>query len=311
MIYSKNSISRYSEETGFIKDNLEKVMRLLDVLDFIFTQSSFKDVLVLKGGTAINLVHTNLKRLSVDIDLDYHGFLDKERAFKDRETITKELDDYMIQQNYGISPKSRGSIALFSRMYRYFTASGNYDYIKVEINFMDRVSLYKTNLSLINIFDKTLTIRTPAIEELFGMKIAAAIDRSKPRDLYDSLFLKEKPEQFNEDMLRKAAVFYLSLDGIFELSDSSFNRIRTINQKDIKRELQPVLKKGEKFNLEEAETIVIEKLKTLLSLEENEWQYLNEFSKGNYNPHLLFDDSVAEIASKHPMAKWRVINIKK
>lgn len=69
MNYSKQYITEVSEQTGFIANNIEKVIRLLDVLDFIFAKSSFKDALSLKGGTAINLLHTNLKRLSVDIYL--------------------------------------------------------------------------------------------------------------------------------------------------------------------------------------------------------------------------------------------------
>lgn len=70
MKYIKNNISEYSEITGFIGSNLEKVIRLLDVLNFVFSKSTFKDKFVLKGGTAINLVYTDLKRLSVDIDLE-------------------------------------------------------------------------------------------------------------------------------------------------------------------------------------------------------------------------------------------------
>lgn len=55
MNYSKQYINGFANKTGFISSNIEKVIRLLDVLDFIFSQSSFKNSLVLKGGTAINL----------------------------------------------------------------------------------------------------------------------------------------------------------------------------------------------------------------------------------------------------------------
>ena len=55
MNYSKQYINGFANKTGFISSNIEKVIRLLDVLDFIFSQSSFKNFLVLKGGTAINL----------------------------------------------------------------------------------------------------------------------------------------------------------------------------------------------------------------------------------------------------------------
>lgn len=311
MRYTKENIFEYAKKTDFIASNIEKVIRLLDVLGFLFSKSSFKDKLVLKGGTAINLLHTNLKRLSVDIDLDYCGSLDKEIAFKDREALEKELDNFMIEEEYEISAKSRSSFALFSRVYKYQNASGNNDNIKVDINFMDRVHLYSTTISTINYFNKTMTMRTPITEELFGMKISALIDRSKPRDLYDSVFIIENLKLFNEDMLRKAVIFYLSLNNCFKLDDSSFKRIKTIDYQSIKTELLPVLKKGEIFNLDETKEKVIDTLHKLLTLKDEEKHYLDEFSKGNYNPALLFDKSFATRVENHPMAKWRIMNLKK
>ena len=310
MKYIKENMSIYAKETGFISSNLEKVIRLLDVLYFIFSESSFKDALILKGGTAINLVHTNLKRLSVDIDLDYYGSLDKEVAIKDRDILEKEIDDFMIREEYVISSKSRSSFALFSRIYKYRNAFGNDDTIKVDINFMDRVHLYPASTSTITYFNKTVTIKTLAIEELFGMKINALIDRSKPRDLYDAVFLFDNLVLFDKDKLRKAIVFYLSLNNVFEINNNSLSRINTIDRQNIKTELQPVLKKNETFNLEDAKKSVIDMLGKLLVLTENEKQYLTEFSKGNYSPSLLFDEPIASRVEKHPMAKWRVQNIK-
>ena len=70
------------------------------------------------------------------------------------------------------------------------------------------------------------------------------------------------------------------------------------------------MKKGEKFDLAEAQEKVIRDLSNLLSLDNNESLYLEEFSKGNYDPNLLFDNLTAGRAEKHPMAKWRVQNIK-
>jgi hypothetical protein len=46
-------------------------------------------------------------------------------------------------------------------------------------------------------------------------------------------------------------------------------------------------------------------------LTDNEHNYLKEFANGNFNPGLLFDGLYAERTAKHPMAKWRVANIKK
>lgn len=309
MIYSKKQIEQYSIETGFIKHYIEKVVRLLDVLHYLFIESAFKDKLVLKGGTAINLIHTNLERLSVDIDLDYCGSLDKEIAIMDRAKLEEELDKYMIKEKYEISSKSRSSFALFSRIYKYKNAFGNDDTIKVDINFMDRVHLFSATIATVTYFDKKVILKIPAIEELFGMKINALIDRSKPRDLYDSAFLIDNMGLFNKDLLRKAVVFYLSLNNIFELKESSFDRINTISWQNVKMELQPVLKKGEIFKLEEVKKATINMLNKLLVLTENEKEYLDEFSKGNFYPSLLFEESIASRVASHPMAKWRAANI--
>lgn len=311
MNYSKQYIKKLGEETNFINNNLEKVVRLLDVLEFIFSKSNFSEDVVLKGGTAINLMYTNLKRLSVDIDLDYQGSLEREKAFLDKEKITYELDDYMTNEGYSVSPKSRGSVALFSRMYQYTNAYGNIDYIKIEINFMDRVSIYPTVLDTLHRFDKSIRIRTPLKEELYGMKICALIDRSKPRDLYDVDFLFHNFIIFDIEKLRKCVIFYLSLDGIFNIDDSSYSGIESITQLSIKKELQPVMQKSERFNLKESTTFVINRLKELLQLSDDEKSYLSKFSKGNFNPSLLFDPSFAERANVHPMVKWRLMNIKK
>lgn len=222
MKYSKKQIEQYSIETKHIKHYIEKVIRLLDILNYFFAKCSFKDSLVLKGGTAINLVHTGLKRLSVDIDLDYCGSLERGKTLEDRNALEEELDKYMISENYTISPKSRSSHALLSKIYRYENVFGNIDTIKVDINFMDRVHLYSPAMSKINYYDKTVVVRVPAIEELFGMKINALIDRSKPRDLYDVIFVLENTNSFDMDMLRKAVVFYLSLNNRFIICDSTF-----------------------------------------------------------------------------------------
>lgn len=64
------NIAKIDKNDNFIKSNLEKVLRLADILDYLFSDI-FKDKLALKGGTAINLAYLNMHRLSVDIDLDY------------------------------------------------------------------------------------------------------------------------------------------------------------------------------------------------------------------------------------------------
>ena len=312
MNYSKQYINEIAQKSGFLANNTEKVIRLFDVLKFIDEElNRISHQLILKGGTAINLIYTNLARLSVDIDLDYVGSLEKEQTLKDRERILESLDNYMLKEGYSVSSKSRGSAILASRTYAYINAYGNRDNIKVEINFIDRIHILPIVNCKINYFDKEVMIKAPLEEELFAMKICALIDRSKPRDLYDTFRLKNDFLNLEKDKLRKLTVFYLSLDGIFELNENSFKGIEAVSQDSIKKELLPVLKKNEKFNLEAIKQEVINFLQDLLVLTSDETKYLEEFSKGTFNPLLLFDVCSAERAAKHPMAKWRINNIGK
>ena len=311
MNYYRKYIETLNKDNNFIQNNLEKVVRLLDVLKFISIElDPYGDKLVLKGGTAINLMYTNLARLSVDIDLDYIGSLDKEKASQDRDIIMDALDNYMISEDYEISSKSRGSIILASRTYTFTNASHNKDNIKVEINFIDRIHICPSVRKQINYFEKEVMVQTLRLEELFGMKICALIDRSKPRDLFDVNKLKKNMVFINEDKLRKITVFYMSLDGIFDVNEDTFDSIMAIGQEDIKKELLPVLAKNTKFDLAETKED-ISFLNDLLLLTDNEKKYLEEFSKGNFDPYLLFEPIDAERAVKHPMAKWRAGNLKK
>ena len=313
MSYSEDYISNFGKQTGFINSNIEKVIRLLDVLTFIDSDlDPYHEKLVLKGGTAINLMITNLARLSVDIDLDYIGSLDKGKMGVDRDAIMSALDNFMLKEGYALSKeKSRGSVILASRTYSYTNAFGNRDNIKVEINFIDRIHVCPSIRKKVKYFEKEVMVQTPLEAELLGMKIAALIDRHKPRDLFDIYKLKGYMPNLDKDRVRKLAVFYLSLDGIFELNESSFDNVNKITQDSIKKELQPILAKGNVFDLKTAKEQVINFLKELLTLSDKENKYLEEFSKGNFDPYLLFEPNDAERAAKHPMAKWRAANLKK
>jgi hypothetical protein len=90
--YEKRIIGKEAEESGFIRDTLEKVYRLVDILEYINQNSLLKNTLALKGGTAINLLVFNLPRLSIDIDLDYCKEVSRDEMLQEREVINKEVN---------------------------------------------------------------------------------------------------------------------------------------------------------------------------------------------------------------------------
>lgn len=62
--YNKQALDIIAKEQGFIRDNLEKVMRLVEILNYFHDSTLLSKSLVLKGGTAINLTVFQLPRLS-------------------------------------------------------------------------------------------------------------------------------------------------------------------------------------------------------------------------------------------------------
>ena len=172
---SQKNVVKIAKETNFIKDNVEKVMRLADILEFVFT-SKWKDKLALKGGTAINLFYRELPRLSVDIDLDYIGDT-KEEMEKDKEELWNFLQMALFQKNYSLSPQSKRYFALDSAVFQYINNAGNRDNIKIEINYLDRKHVLPLNDKPIKtpVAESDTCVKVLSACELYGSKLAAVV----------------------------------------------------------------------------------------------------------------------------------------
>jgi predicted nucleotidyltransferase component of viral defense system len=305
MKYSKQYIASLSEQNHFLGANLEKVLRLLDVLDLIFSNPDAASKLVLKGGTAINLCYSGLKRLSVDIDLDYVGSQDVSIVKKDRSEILSFIENSLSNEGYSVSHNSRAHYALSSQTFVYENASGNKDTIKVEINFMDRVHLFEPKASILSFFGKKHSFIALQKEELFGSKIAALLDRTKPRDLYDVYWLANDLANIDLERLRLSLLFYLAMDDIFEYSNQLFSRVDSLTYKDIRAELKPVLSKDDPFDLPSSKKSVKSFLASIV-LEANELNFLSMAKQGKYDFSLLStDQSFIDKMSNHPMVLWK------
>jgi predicted nucleotidyltransferase component of viral defense system len=89
-------VRRIADATGFDAVQLEKVIRLRQVLIEFRKHPFLQKRLVLKGGTAINLFYLELARLSVDIDLNYIGQLDREAMQRERPEIIKATEQVSL-----------------------------------------------------------------------------------------------------------------------------------------------------------------------------------------------------------------------
>ncbi len=73
-----------------------QVKLLVEVLPYIAKEKCF----ALKGGTAINLFYNNLPRLSVDIDLTYIGFENRDIACENINNALKRITDDLNAKGY-------------------------------------------------------------------------------------------------------------------------------------------------------------------------------------------------------------------
>ena len=107
-------------------------------------------------------------------------------------------------------------------------------------------------------------------------------------------------------MLRKCAVFYSAIGAAQPPEKFELDNIGKVSSQQIKRDLNPVLRKGERFDLEFAQREVREYLASILLPTKEEELFWKAFSEGNYYPDWVFGDSKElRNVAKHPMALWK------
>lgn len=166
-----------------------------------------EECFALKGGTAINLFLRDLPRLSVDIDLVYLPVADRTSSLEAVRAGLGRIAD-RLEQRLGLTvvrhllPDGKRLIV---------SAEGSS--IKIEVSPVLRGTVFEPRLLSVS----------PAVEERFGFaempvvslpdlyagKIAAALDRQHPRDLFDVHFLYAN-EGVTEDLFRAFLVYLVS-----------------------------------------------------------------------------------------------------
>jgi len=178
----------------------EQTRLLVRVLPEVAKEECF----ALKGGTAINLFYRNLPRVSIDIDLTYIDFDDRNTAISN---IEDAMDRICININkIGINAIIKGTDS--KKIY----CSDNFITIKIEPNYTIRGYAYEPELMRIceTAEEKFgfAKINVVSKQELYGGKICAALDRQHPRDLFDVKELLDNKE-LTEDIIKGFIVLLL------------------------------------------------------------------------------------------------------
>jgi len=169
---------------------LDTARLLTQVAPLVFADNVF----ALKGGTAINLFVRDMPRLSVDLDLVFVDHrLDREDALaKINEAIRSAVDRLKKRgfQTHAATAADAGETKLFVRR-------GNLE-VKIEVNFVLRGTVHPVRSASLTpraseALLADLELPVVSLEDLYGGKLVAALDRQHPRDLFDvmQLFLHE------------------------------------------------------------------------------------------------------------------------
>ncbi len=313
MNYNKGQLGQMAKQYGFVRDTFEKVLRLKEILTYLNTDEYLHEHLALKGGTAINMTIFNLPRLSIDLDLDFTPNLPLEDMEKARDKITKMLERYMTEEGYFLSGSSRYSHSLDSMLFQYQNAGGNRDNIKLELNYSLRSHIFVPVEKKIvtDIFEEDVMVRTLEPIEIFAAKANALMSRAAARDLYDfnNMIYFDLLDESEYELFRKCIIFYASISA--DKINKTFNTsaIDGLEFSKIRRDLFPVLRKKDNFNLDERKEEAKRFIKELMALTPEEKEYLELFETGEYRPELLFeDDEIIWNIKEHPMAIWKMKN---
>lgn len=304
------TIRRLAGETDFQPQRLEKVIRLCELIAEVARHHELGGHLRLKGGTALNVYHLDLPRLSVDADFNFQDGVGKDALGKRKDNVETALDAVAQAGGYALE-RSQDSHALRAYQLRYDGVLGSRDHIKLDINYLERVPVLKpvqmTPPEWLPVPDTPVPVLD--LDELAGSKVATLMLRGAPRDLFDVAQLAEL--DIDRDLVRRIAVFHGFLADL-ALADLDPERMDRITAKSFKSNLQDLLPKRSKYasmKPEEAVEAMREAARPLvesvLELEEIK-ACKEELAQGEWNPGTLFGTQDVDPAlAEHPGMAWR------
>ena len=311
---SKEVLLHESKKNHYKPEILEKVYRLLTALDQFMSVPYLRERLVLKGGTALNLFYFNqVPRLSVDIDLNYIGQLDRNAMLQERPIINDSIQR-IFQQNQFELDRHPTHHAGGKMVWRYPSLLGQKGNLEIDLNYMYRQPLWPIKWLVPNIsFGNENKVPVLDIHELAAGKLSALFSRHASRDLFDAHYLLTKCE-LELKKLRIAFVTYLAMTDIPlthlkpEYIDSNIFDIRNrlfpvLRQKELPR-AQKDLKKWANQILDELH----EALLMVIPLKKTEIDFILKIRESSeIKPELLTDNpKLLKIIQFHPAIHWAV-----
>lgn len=314
------AVRRVAGSTGFREEVVEKVLYLTAILARFRTHPALQNALALKGGTAINLFHLDVPRLSVDIDLNFIGGVDLQAMRAARPGFERAIEACCEREGCQVR-RVPGEHAGGKYRLRYLGGVGGSGSLEVDVNFVQRVPLFGVEERRPGFPPGTDASAIPVqtLKELAAGKCAALLTRAAPRDAFDVWQLLElAPDLLARPALRLA--FVVQAGSAREDLGSEARDRAPVTAKAVREELLPLLRievrpfGGDPEELAQRLTEVRHAVaSTLLTWREPERAFLDRLIEaGEVEPNLLTEDPALQsrIAAQ-PMLRWKAMHVRR
>lgn len=315
---SLQTLQNLAAETGHQPDTLEKVLRLLDLLQEIAGDPTASGALALKGGTALNVFYFNLDRLSVDIDLNFVGVLERDTMLAQRPDLESAVMRILASEGYQVR-RQPVEHAGGKWIATYTSALGGRATLEIDINYMMRSPLFGVaKMESVKLGDRQAKgVLVVDRHEVIAGKLVALLDRRAARDLFDAerIFALD---DVNWKWVRAGmlAIGAASRADWRKVSPSAI----AADMRELKQKLAICLPRG-RFGDDSAieawinQTVALcrHRIETLVDWTKNERQFLDDvLDRGQINAQLL--DVEPEIQARiadMPMLRWKCENVRR
>ena len=272
----------------------QKVELLLRLIPIVMEELVF----AIHGGTAINLFLKDLPRYSVDIDLTYIPLADRQTSLDDINLHLKTIADKAKKAFKGMHVVHNFSTCKLLCEYR-----GKQ--VKIEVNQTKRgiVGGAVQSLPLSEKAQEEFSLFCEAnvvpLTQLYGGKIAAALSRQHPRDLFDVKYLDIRLSKCREGLI----FCLLGSDRPIHVSFAP----RLIDQREV-MDNQFAGMTDIPFTYEEFEdtrTKLINDVKSLMTDADKKFLISFESGQPEWNGYEF------EYFKDYPSVQWKLLNLKK
>ena len=298
----RRTMERLQRDTGFDPNTLEKAYHLTRILHLLGQNSFLSERLTLKGGTALNFVYLDLPRLSIDLDFNYTGALERETMLAERQQVLNDIE-MILSATYRlrIAPSSY----ITERLYAHYTnLMERPDRIKIELSFLERLPVAgRRSQPIVPLFAEfqSTKVWTYALEELLAMKLKTLLERSYPRDLWDAYQVIQQKLDF--PLLQKLLVIYVCfIPSGMDFLDRLTTRLQQFDSRKVRGDLHQLVRKGGEVAKVDIDQMIkqITNLIKRIQLQEAEVEFLKAFSQGRIQAELLFEEEQAKQLNRHP-----------